>query len=282
MPACLLLLRHPLGLFLALLLLVSSAASNIAVARSIAPRTAQEAVACLATISFGETKQCSVESAGESDNFTFTAAANDEIKVRMVRLDGDLNPAVHIYTSANARICSAFSSEKVVEIGHCTIPAAGDYKLVADDTYHTNTGSYYLYVQRLNNPGNAQPLNFGQTLPGAIELDSEIDSFSFRAAANTVGKIRMTRGANSLRPRIRVYDPAGNNICSDFSSSETTEISRCDLSLLGTYTILADDTGSRLGSYTMSLECVEGECSLATERLYLPLVAYVPERTETP
>ncbi|HEY0735955.1 MAG TPA: hypothetical protein VGD69_13665 [Herpetosiphonaceae bacterium] len=282
MSACLPLLRHPLGLLLALLLLVSSADSNIAVARSIAPSAAQEAVACTSAISFGETRQCSVESEGESDNFTFTAAANDEIKVRMVRLSGDLNPAVHIYSSSNTNICSAFTSDKVVEIGHCTIPAAGSYKLVADDTYHTNTGSYYLYVQRLNNPGNAQPMNFGQTLPGVIELDSEIDSFSFRAAADTVAKIRMTRGANTLRPRIRVYDPAGNNICSDFSSSETTEISRCDLPLLGTYTILADDTGSRLGSYTMYLECVEGECSLATERIYLPLIAYVPERTETP
>ncbi|HEY0603770.1 MAG TPA: hypothetical protein VGD58_12705 [Herpetosiphonaceae bacterium] len=282
MPACLPLLRHPLGLLLALLLLVSSAASNVAVARSIAPSAAQEAVACTSAISFGETRQCSVESEGESDTFTFTAAANDEIKVRMVRLSGDLNPAVHIYNSSSTSICSAFTSDKVVEIGHCTIPTAGSYKLVADDTYRTNTGSYYLYVQRLNNPGNAQPINFGQTQPGAIELDSEIDSFSFRAAGGTVAKIRMTRAANTLRPRIRIYDPAGNNICSDFSSSETTEISRCDLPLLGTYTILADDTGSRLGSYSIYLECVEGECSLATERIYLPLIAYVPGLPETP
>lgn len=282
MPACLLLLRHPLGVFLALLLLVSGAASNIALAGSSTPLAAQAAVACLAPISFGETKECSVESAGESDNFTFSADANDEIKVRMVRLSGDLNPAVHIYNSSNTSICSAFTSDKVVEIGHCTIPTGGSYKLVADDTYRTNTGSYYLYVQRLNNPGNAQPISFGQTLPGTIDLDSEIDSFSFKAAANTVAKIRMTRGANTLRPRIRIYDPTGNNICSDFSSSETTEISRCDLPLLGTYTILADDTGSRLGSYTMFLDCVEGECSLATERIYLPLIAYVPELTEIP
>lgn len=282
MPACLLLLRNPLGLLLTFLLLVSGPASNITVARSIAPGTAQQAAACLSTISFGETKQCSVESAGESDSFTFTAAANDEIKVRMVRIDGGLNPAIHIFSPDNASLCSAFTSDNVAEIGHCTIPEAGTYTLVADDTYRTNTGSYYLYVQRLNNPGNAQPINFGQTLPGAIELDAEIDSFSFRAAAGRSVKIRMTRGANNLRPRIRVYGPDGNNICSAFSSGETTELSGCDLPLMGTYTILADDTGSRLGSYSMYLECVEGQCSLATARLYLPLVAYTQEPAATP
>ena len=280
MPACLLLLRHPLSMLLTFLLLVSSLASNVASARSIMPDTIHEAATCVAAISFGETKQCSVESAGESDTFSFTAAANDEIKVRMVRISGDLNPAVHIYSPADASICSAFSSEKVVEIGHCTIPADGTYTLVADDTYRTNTGSYYLYVQRLNEPGSAQPINYGQTLPGTIELDSEIDSFSFRAAANTVAKLRMTRGANTLRPRIRVYGPDGSNICSDFSTSETTEINHCELPLMGTYTILADDTGSRLGSYTMYLDCVEGQCSLATARVYLPIVAFIQEAVD--
>lgn len=280
MPACLLLLRHPLSLLLTFLLLVSSAASNIASARSVAPGTTHEATACVAAISFGQTKQCSVESGGENDTFSFTAAANDEIKVRMVRISGDLNPAVHIYSPADASICSAFSSEKVVEIGHCAIPADGTYTLVADDTYRTNTGGYYLFVQRLNNPGSAQPINYGQTQAGMIELDSEIDSFSFRAAANTVAKLRMTRGANTLRPRMRVYGPDGSNICSDFSSGETTEISRCELPLMGTYTILADDTGSRLGSYTMYLECVEGECALATARVYLPLVAFLQENAQ--
>ncbi|HEX6290377.1 MAG TPA: hypothetical protein VFZ66_14400 [Herpetosiphonaceae bacterium] len=231
---------------------------------------------CATALDFGETMQCTIDLAGEIDMHTFTAAIDDVVKVRMTRISGTLNPAVHIYDPDGANMCSAFTSEKIVEINNCVIPRAGIYTLHASDTYRTNTGTYNLYIQRLNNPGNTQPIGFGQILTGTITSAAEINTYTFLSSGGGSARIKMSRTADDLRPRIRIYDPAGTNICSAFTSGSVAEITSCPLASRGTYAILADDNGSRVGSYTLELACAQEPCRPYTSLMYLPLVRKTP------
>lgn len=230
--------------------------------------------ACPAQIDFGETIQCAIDTQQETDQYTFTANKNDQIKVRLVRTSGRLNPALYVAGSEGDKICSAFTSDTTIDLGSCTAPSDDTFTIFVEDTYRANTGSYNLYIQRLNDPGKTQPIRYGQTLAGSISMLGQTDTYTFTAAAGDQVKIRMTRTSDTLRPRIRVYDQTGTNICTAFSSAAVAEIGSCSLVDAGAYAMLVDDTGTRLGNYNLSLD------RLGTPPTPLANVTYLPLATQ--
>lgn len=230
--------------------------------------------ACPATIAFGMIMQCAISTAGESDRFSFNGAGNDRLMVRVARITGELNPAVHIYNSAGRKVCSEFTSDNIVDINNCRLPGDDQYRLVVEDTYQTESGDYHLYVQRLNNPGNARSIAFGETLAGRIDLIAEADTFTFAGLGGVSIRVTMTRTSGDLRPRIRLYAADGTLLCSAFSSAQTTEIGSCTLPQAARYTLILDDTGGRTGAYEVSLACLDNECALRMNlKVYLPGVS---------
>jgi hypothetical protein len=84
-------------------------------------------------------------------------------------------------------------------------------------------------------------------------------------------QLTMTRSSGSLNPRIRIYSPAGAELCSAFSSNLTAQISTCASPSAGLYTMLADDTFVNCtGSYTLALLCPNQDCVLM--QTFLPLL----------
>jgi hypothetical protein len=236
---------------------------------------ATEPLLCPSALTFGLATQCAIDAADEHDAYSFTAAANDKVKIRIQVITGALDPAIHVYSPTNAKLCEAFTSQVFAEITNCTLPVAGNYMLVVDDTYSTKTGQYLLYAQRLNNPDNAQPLGFGQTLTDTLQFVAEFSTYTMAAQAEAKVKIRMTRLDGSFYPQMWVYSPTGTKLCSTFSSGSSAEISSCTLPSTGLYTILAEDIYvSGIGSYTMELTCLNEQCRLSST--YLPLVIGSP------
>jgi hypothetical protein len=226
---------------------------------------------CPSALTFGLTTQCAIDAPGEQDIYPFTAAARDTVKIRIQVVDGTLDPAIHVYSPTGEQVCTAFTSQVLVEIGHCTLLVAGNYRLVVDDTYHTNTGQYFLYTQRLNNPDNAQPLGFGQTFTNTLQFVAEFNTYTMTASAGARIKVRMTRLDGSFYPLLKLYSPTGGQLCAAFSSGSSAEISSCTMPSTGTYTILADDTyTSGTGSYAMDLTCLSKECKFPS--IYVPLI----------
>jgi hypothetical protein len=218
---------------------------------------------CPASISFGETIQCSIDSPGETDIYTFSASAGDKVRVRMSQSSGTLYPGIKINKPDGTMLCQADNMYSV-EIASCPLPNDGTYSLLAfDGPGHvgggTSTGDYYLFLQRLNNPGNTVPFTFGQTLPGSITTPAEIDTYTFSATAGDKVLIRMSTSSGALYPGISVYAPDGTLLCDD-DLLYTVEIESCALPATGSYSVLAFDGyghvagGTSTGGYYIFLQ----------------------------
>jgi hypothetical protein len=136
----------------------------------------------------------------------FTAALDDRILIRATRTSGTLQPNIGVYNASGALVCSAYTGGIMAEISGCTLRSAGQYTLLMDDTGNTKTGDYMVFLQRFNNPGNAQAIAFGQTLSAAISTISEVDAYTFTAAVDDRILVRATRTSGTLQPNIGVYN----------------------------------------------------------------------------
>ena len=130
------------------------------------------------------------------------------------------------------------------------------YPLPDDGMYVTivgfYTGSYNMFIQRLNNPVNATPVGFGETVSGSIDFPDEMDTYTFSANAGDTVLIRMNEVSGNLWPEIRLYAPNGTELDRDYDFSNA-EISYT-LAEDGGYTVLAYEYwGSYTGNYTLSL-----------------------------
>lgn len=226
----------------------------------VGPAHAAPAV-CPSSIGFGETIQCSIVSAGETDTYTFTASAGDKVLVRMKTSTGNLWAGIGIYGPGGTKLCETHSSVIFVaaEIASCTLTSGGTYFILAYDGYHgLGTGNYFLYLQRLNNPGSPMSIAFGQTLSGSLTTPVEMDTYTFIANAGDKVLVRMGTSTGDIWDGIRVYNSDGTKLCEAGSPTafSPAEIASCTLTSGGTYSILAYDGyhGMGTGDYYLYLQ----------------------------
>ena len=121
-------------------------------------------------ISFGQTMTESISIQGEQDSFTFMGATGDVILVR-VTTETVLWPQLDLYDPEGSLLESALEvGPCVVEINSSPLPTDGYYQLRISDYIGTGTGTYWVFVQRLNNPGGATQMEFGSTLSATITI----------------------------------------------------------------------------------------------------------------
>ena len=216
-----------------------------------------------AALAFGQTLQATLAAAAERDAYTFSATAGDRVLVTMAMTSGGLDPEVRLYNPTGQSICSAHSSlGGAAAFEDCALPTAGNYILLASDYGLSETGSYGLYLQRLNNPGGTAALAFGQTLQATLAAAAERDAYTFSATAGDRVLVTMAVTSGGLDPEVRLYNPTGHLICSAHSSlGGTAAFDECNLPMTGTYTLLTSDYGlTETGSYSLRLN--RGPCSL--------------------
>jgi uncharacterized protein YdeI (BOF family) len=214
----------------------------------------QEVATCPSGIGFGETIQCSILAAGEVDTYTFSASAGDKVLVRISKSAGDFWPGIQVY-AGGLKICENGSST-TAEIASCSLTSNGTYSIrVYDHWTGDYTGDYYLYLQRLNNPGTPTPIAFGQSLAGSILAPAQANTYTFAASAGDKVLVRATKSAGNFWPGVRIYDPGGLKICED-GGSTMAEIASCSLTSTGTYSILIFDNwiGNETGDYYLYLQ----------------------------
>lgn len=202
-------------------------------------------------LTFGATHSDSIDTPIETDTYTFNAEANDRILARIASTSSVFSPRMYLYDPDGTRICSL----TVAFIDSCLIPATGTYTILVLDTDNIYTGNYYLYLQRLNNPDNATPISYGQTLLGTITMPAEMGTYTFTGLTNERVFLRMSKaGGVYTRPGVRIYNPDGTGRC--WTNGDTiAEIPYCTLYSDGTYTILANDYyGEDIGSYHLFLQ----------------------------
>jgi hypothetical protein len=207
-------------------------------------------------LAFGEMVTRTISAATQIDTFTYTGKVDDKIMIRMNRTAETTQPWVRMYAPDGKLACEGYA-ERLIDALVCTLPRSGSFTLIVSDASRsrTETGTYTRYMQRLNYPGNAQAIAFGQTIAGSIGTATQIDTYSFEAKADDKAQFRMTRTAETLHPWIRVYAPTGDRVCEGYNE-RLADISNCNLPRSGIYTILISDSSRdriETGGYTLYL-----------------------------
>jgi len=206
-------------------------------------------------INFGQTLSASIDMAAEMDTYTFSANTNDTVLIRMTKTSGTLWPGIRLFAPDGTELDQQ-CAPTTVEISY-VLPSSGIYTILAYDCFNGNyTGSYNIYLQRLNAPGDPTPISSGQTLSASIDMAAEMDTYTFSANTNDTVLIRMTKTSGTLWPGIRLFAPDGTELDQQCAPT-TVEISYV-LPSTGIYTILACDcwSGSNTGTYNIYLSII--------------------------
>jgi hypothetical protein len=213
--------------------------------------------AAATTITLAATTPAPIQAVAEADSYTLTATANDIILLRVGVTAGTMKPLLRVFDPAGTKLCSAGNSYSTgAEIAYCALPQSGTYTILVNDYTAIKSGTYNLYVQRLNNPADPVALTVGTTHPAAIQAVAEADSYSLAANANDVVLLRAGITAGDMNPLVRVFGPDGVVTCTAGNAyGPGIEIEQCLVPRAGRYTILiSDHRGVRTGSYNLHVQ----------------------------
>lgn len=197
-------------------------------------------------ISFGQTMTESISIQGEQDSFTFMGATGDVILVR-VTTETVLWPQLDLYDPEGSLLESALEvGPCVVEINSSPLPTDGYYQLRISDYIGTGTGTYWVFVQRLNNPGGATQMEFGSTLSATITNTCEEDTYRFDATQGDTVQVRATSNTG-LNPAFQVYGPDGSFLTENFAAGPAVVKEEIQIDESGTYTLIFKDGQDILG-----------------------------------
>jgi len=202
---------------------------------------------CPASVNFGETNQCTISAAGETDTYTINGTTSgDRIRVRIIKTSGTLAPYHDVLQNGTTLCARTTAQERTCLLG------SGTHTITVRDLNGTNTGGYSIYIQRLNNPVGCTSLTFGSApLASSISVAAETDCFTFSGTANDRVRFKQLKTAGTLIPYVEVLRADGTTQCGPTTAPEFT----CLLDTTGTYTILVRDvSGPNTGSYLISLQ----------------------------
>ena len=196
-------------------------------------------------IGFGETITGSIDDVGKSVNYTFSASSGDAILIRMRRITAtSFFPAIKLYSPFGIELSTDFDST-IAEITYL-LPQNGEYLIVASDYYDSTVSNYNIYLQRINNPGNATTMAFGTNYYGSIAMLGAADTYTFIANVGDMIIIRMGKISGTyFESDLRLYSPTGTELISG-----SKEISYA-LPQNGKYILIAHDSEGDSGSYNL-------------------------------
>ena len=234
------------------------------------------AVTCPSGISYGETIDCSIDAAGETDSYTFAGSSGERVYVKMARHSGDVNPDITIKRPDGTQLCriTGSSSSRLAE-GDCQLDATGTHTIVAADYGSNGTGVYSLHLQRTSDPvGTITPIAYGEALAAdGLSLGAaEMDIYTFTGASGDRVFLKMAKESGDIFPGFRLYRPNGTLLCNQNGPWIVISMD-CLLDTSGTYTLLAGDIrgagdGPYVGAYSLYLQRTNGPVGPTTPIAY--------------
>lgn len=222
-----------------------SASPNIDISTLPSPASV---LACLTSISYGDTIQCSIDSTGETDQITFVGNAGERVRIRVVETSGSLIAYQELRRPNGTTLCGPTS---VLDLT-CLLDSTGTYTIRVFDNNNTDTGGYSLHLLRLNNPVNCSSISY-DALPsiGSIDLPTEYDCITFNGEINEKVRVRMTETSGALIAYQEWLRPDGTSLCGPSSLVDLD----CVLDTSGTHTILiSDNNGLDTGGYRIYIQ----------------------------
>jgi hypothetical protein len=163
------------------------------------------------SISYGQLITCSLELAGDTDLFRFSGNAGEAVLIQITFQSGSLRPCIELIAPDNSKIiaCANAFSNRI----DTTLNQSGNYTILVDVLIAGSTGNYSLALERLIAPSpNAAIVQFGELYQGSIDLEGDVDLFTFSGEENTSIRIQGTYVTGSLRPCIELIAPNNSRI----------------------------------------------------------------------
>ena len=106
-------------------------------------------VGCTALSYGGAPTEKTTSYAAEMDCLTFTGATLDDIRIRIIKTAGNLQPVTEVVRTDGTTKCTNDSNVDQT----CTLDSGGTHRIIVRDAAGPETGTYRIQIQRLNNPG---------------------------------------------------------------------------------------------------------------------------------
>ncbi|MEO0248173.1 MAG: pre-peptidase C-terminal domain-containing protein, partial [candidate division WOR-3 bacterium] len=188
-------------------------------------------------------------------SFIFCGRAGDVISFRLV---GTIETGFVLTNEAGGVLASGSTFGSFLRFDGPLL-TSGNFKILAfRNNCCSSVGTYGFNLQRVSNPNFAVAIACGGRGAGLVSTIGDRRTFTFDGAAGDKITITMSRGSSgNVQPLIEVYDANGNLIADAAATSggTTATISNLTLSRSGRFSILASDTATQVGSYTLSLQC---------------------------
>lgn len=201
---------------------------------------------CPTILTYGNTIHCTLDFAGETDSFTFTASVGDRVYVRVVKTVGAMTPFQEIIRPGGTSLCKTIIGEI-----SCVIDSEGTHTLLINDFGGTDTGAYSLYIQKLNDPVGCTAISFGNPpTSGAIPETGGTYCFTFSLETNDRVRSLVVKTSGTITPFEEIVRPDGTTLCENIVG----EIS-CTADIAGSYTLLINDFGGTdIGDYALYVQ----------------------------
>ncbi len=228
-------------------------------------------------ISYGESRNGTINPANDYDDFYFTAAAGDIIEIRQNKNSSALDSFVYLYLGDQIIASDDDAGGSQNSFLRRTLSTAGQYRIRAR-AYGNSTGAYALSLTKVvvscggDCQGDPRQIAFGQTLPGRIsDPNSETDTFFLSATADRVLSLRMNKvGTSSVDAYLELWSPAGVKVAENDDGGGGTNswlTYRVPGNAAGVYRILAHSyRGQSGGDYEIKVDAVTGSSNLARGR----------------
>ena len=200
-----------------------------------------------------------IQTSGDVDSFTFTANVNDSILINVGDLSGSaFSPRIRLEDPTNNQVKSDFGSGGA-QVTHQAV-LAGEYTVFIDDGSGggTQTGAYRLHFIKAPGSLSISAGDEGGALTNgeyedAVQEISDLDGWQFDADVGDTFLIGAgDTGVTAFSPRVRVYDPNGDLVASDFGTGGG--VVSAQATIAGTYTLAVSDGsggGTQTGTYRL-------------------------------
>ncbi|MGE0266939.1 MAG: fibronectin type III domain-containing protein [Candidatus Omnitrophota bacterium] len=207
-------------------------------------------------ISFGDTVEEIISPGTDMDAYEFTAQAGDLLYVPFSGYEGTsgFTPEVELVDSSSTVLTGTYTSD--ADVLTYTISSTGTYSLYFTENSGTATGKYSFTLQRRNNPGGTQAIDFGISNLFRIDPRSEVDVYELAALNGDHVNISFSQyflEVETFDPAVSVYTVDGTLMAA--ASADVTGTLGVTIPSDGNYYIwVTEREGNVKGYYNLAIE----------------------------
>jgi len=191
-------------------------------------------------IPYGYSGTTSIWPMSDMDSYRFYADSGDVVTISM-GADNYLDCMLRLYDPAGTLIDSNHIGHSA-EISACRLNSTGMFTVLTSDEGHEDTRTYGLSLECVSPDESGMEISYGYSGTTSIWPLSDMDSYRFYADSGDVVTIAMG-AVNYLECVLRLYDPAGSLVDSNYTGTHNAELADVQLQLPGVYSILASENG---------------------------------------